>query len=89
MNGLCLTLVNSIDTYFDFNQCILLSLQKFGLKVHIRDSHSFTPLLEEPGPNGRPRHLLLGRDEKETHRQIAQFSKRDAEVSSLEQPVPS
>ncbi|XP_072026882.1 pyridine nucleotide-disulfide oxidoreductase domain-containing protein 2-like [Amphiura filiformis] len=57
-----------------------LELKKHGLKVYIRDSHSFTPLLEEPGPSGRPRSLLLGRNEQETCRQIAQFSKRDAEM---------
>nr|XP_054766212.1 pyridine nucleotide-disulfide oxidoreductase domain-containing protein 2-like [Lytechinus pictus] len=32
-----------------------LELKKHGLKVHLRSDHAFTPLLEEPGPNGRPR----------------------------------
>lgn len=60
-----------------------LELKKHGLKVHIRDSHSFTPLLEEPcGPEGRPRHLMLGRDDEATYKSIAQFSKRDAEMYS-------
>ncbi len=62
---------------------VVIFFQKHGLKVHIRQNHSFTPLLEEPGPTGRPRYLLLGRDEQETYHQIAKFSKRDAEVKTI------
>ncbi|XP_041476921.1 pyridine nucleotide-disulfide oxidoreductase domain-containing protein 2-like [Lytechinus variegatus] len=57
-----------------------LELKKHGLKVHLRSDHAFTPLLEEPGPNGRPRSLLMSKDEEFTKQQIAQFSKKDAEV---------
>ncbi|XP_038071097.1 pyridine nucleotide-disulfide oxidoreductase domain-containing protein 2-like [Patiria miniata] len=55
-----------------------LELKKHGLKVHIRDSYAYTPLLEDPGPNGKPRSLLLSCDQKKTYEQIAQFSERDA-----------
>ncbi|XP_030841597.1 pyridine nucleotide-disulfide oxidoreductase domain-containing protein 2 [Strongylocentrotus purpuratus] len=57
-----------------------LELKKHGLKVHLRSDHAFTPLLEEPGPNGRPRSLLMSKDEEFTKQQIAQFSKKDAEA---------
>nr|XP_054766376.1 pyridine nucleotide-disulfide oxidoreductase domain-containing protein 2-like [Lytechinus pictus] len=57
-----------------------LELKKHGLKVHLRSDHAFTPLLEEPGPNGRPRSLLMSKDEEFTKQQIAQFSQKDAEV---------
>lgn len=46
----------------------------------MRSDHAFTPLLEEPGLNGRPRSLLMSKDEEFTKQQIAQFSKKDAEV---------
>ena len=48
--------------------------------MHIRDSYAYTPLLEEPGANGKPRSLLLSCDEKKTYEQIAQFSEKDAKV---------
>ncbi|MFQ5418128.1 MAG: phytoene desaturase family protein [Myxococcota bacterium] len=49
-----------------------LGLAARGLSLLPRDPASFTPL-----PDGRG--LLLGRDAAETHRQIRQFSARDAE----------
>ncbi|XP_072177377.1 pyridine nucleotide-disulfide oxidoreductase domain-containing protein 2-like [Diadema setosum] len=57
-----------------------LELKKHGLKVYLRPEHAFTPLLEEPGPSGRPRSLLMSRDEEFTKQQIAQFSQKDAEA---------
>lgn len=57
-----------------------LELMKRGLKVYTRPHYAFTPLLEEPGLNGRPRSLLMGQDHAETYKQIAQFSKKDAEA---------
>jgi len=52
-------------------------LQRHGLRVLPRDPYSFTPLLEDRSP---PRSLLLGHDTAQTQRQIAQFSRKDAEV---------
>lgn len=59
----------------------LIYLQKYGLKVYLRDPNSFTPMLEEPQPStGLPRSLLIGSDHKLTHQQISAFSKKDADV---------
>ncbi|XP_075280326.1 pyridine nucleotide-disulfide oxidoreductase domain-containing protein 2 isoform X3 [Opisthocomus hoazin] len=52
-------------------------LQRHGLRVLPRDPYSFTPLLEDRSP---PRSLLLGHDTAQTQRQIAQFSRKDAEA---------
>ncbi|XP_075280324.1 pyridine nucleotide-disulfide oxidoreductase domain-containing protein 2 isoform X2 [Opisthocomus hoazin] len=54
-----------------------LELQRHGLRVLPRDPYSFTPLLEDRSP---PRSLLLGHDTAQTQRQIAQFSRKDAEA---------
>ncbi|RDD38840.1 Pyridine nucleotide-disulfide oxidoreductase domain-containing protein 2 [Trichoplax sp. H2] len=56
-----------------------LELKKFGLKVYIRDPSSYTPVLKEYS-NGVPKALMLGRDGDENRRQIAQFSRHDAEI---------
>ena len=53
-------------------------LQKHGLKVHLRNPDSYTPCLK----NGRS--LLLGSDMEENKRQIAKFSKQDAEVNGAQ-----
>lgn len=52
-----------------------LELKKYGLKVYLRNPSSYTPLL---GQTGRGSSLTLGPDQAETHRQIAQFSEKDA-----------
>lgn len=52
-----------------------LELKKYGLKVYLRNPSSYTPLL---GRTGRGSSLTLGPDQAETHRQIAQFSEKDA-----------
>lgn len=54
--------------------------QKYGLKVYMRDPHSFTPMLEE-GVGGRPpRSLLLGADLAKNQLEIGKFSEKDAKV---------
>ena len=50
-----------------------LNLAKHGLEVLARDPSSFTPL-----PDGR--FLLLGHDDESNRREIAKFSRRDAEA---------
>lgn len=56
------------------------SVQKHGLKVYMRDPHSFTPILEE-GVGGRPpRSLLLGADLAKNQQEIGKFSEKDAKV---------
>ncbi|XP_059803157.1 pyridine nucleotide-disulfide oxidoreductase domain-containing protein 2 isoform X1 [Hypanus sabinus] len=55
-----------------------LELKRHGLRVHIRDPSSFTPMLEDGVGGNPPRSLLLGSDTKETQRQIARFSLNDA-----------
>lgn len=57
-----------------------LELKKYGLKVYLRDPNSYTPLIKPGGLNGQAKSLLLGRDTEENVRQIAQFSKKDAEM---------
>jgi phytoene dehydrogenase-like protein len=49
-----------------------LRLKHHGLKILPRNPSSFTPMLDG-------RHLLMGPNEQENHRQIAKFSPRDAE----------
>ncbi|XP_077992176.1 pyridine nucleotide-disulfide oxidoreductase domain-containing protein 2-like [Glandiceps talaboti] len=52
-----------------------LELKKHGLKVHLRDSFSFTPILD-----GKNSYLLLGQNKEETRKEIAKFSAKDAEA---------
>src|SRR5687768_18347735 len=49
-----------------------LKLKQYGLEILPRNPSSFTPLLDG-------RSLLMGPDERMTCREIAKFSKRDAE----------
>ncbi|XP_020040374.2 pyridine nucleotide-disulfide oxidoreductase domain-containing protein 2 [Castor canadensis] len=57
-----------------------LELKKHGLRLHLRNPYSFTPMLEE-GTGGKvPRSLLLGTDMAENQEQIAQFSQKDAQA---------
>ncbi|XP_051883412.1 pyridine nucleotide-disulfide oxidoreductase domain-containing protein 2 [Pristis pectinata] len=55
-----------------------LELKKHGLRVHIRNPSSFTPMLEDGVGGNPPRSLLMGSDMEETQKQIAQFSLKDA-----------
>ncbi|XP_036294686.1 pyridine nucleotide-disulfide oxidoreductase domain-containing protein 2 isoform X1 [Pipistrellus kuhlii] len=57
-----------------------LELKKHGLRVYLRDPHSFTPMLEEGTGGKAPRSLLMGSDLAENQRQIAQFSQKDAQA---------
>ncbi|XP_036994876.2 pyridine nucleotide-disulfide oxidoreductase domain-containing protein 2 isoform X2 [Artibeus jamaicensis] len=57
-----------------------LELKKHGLKLHLRDPYSFTPLLEEGAGGKLPRSLLLGNDMAENQKQIARFSQKDAQA---------
>ncbi|KAM5272304.1 pyridine nucleotide-disulfide oxidoreductase domain-containing protein 2 [Ctenodactylus gundi] len=57
-----------------------LDLKKHGLRLHLRNPYSFTPMLEE-GTGGKvPRSLLLGTDVAENQKQIARFSQKDAQA---------
>ena len=56
-------------------------LQEHGLRWHIKDPSSFTPLRHSS------RSLLLSSDMAENQRQIAQFSKKDAAVG-VSRPPP-
>eukprot|EP00731_Ephydatia_muelleri_P020514 Em0013g241a len=51
-----------------------LELKKHGLKVYHRDYSSFTPI------RGSQRSLILGTDEIQNCKHIAQFSPKDAQV---------
>ncbi|XP_064125542.1 pyridine nucleotide-disulfide oxidoreductase domain-containing protein 2 isoform X3 [Loxodonta africana] len=57
-----------------------LELKKHGLKLHLRNPHSFTPMWEEGTEGKVPRSLLLGTDMAENQKQIAQFSQKDAQA---------
>ncbi|XP_008586872.1 PREDICTED: pyridine nucleotide-disulfide oxidoreductase domain-containing protein 2 isoform X2 [Galeopterus variegatus] len=57
-----------------------LELKKHGLRLYLRNPHSFTPILEERAGGKVPRSLLLGTDMVENQKQIAQFSQKDAQA---------
>nr|XP_014346389.1 PREDICTED: pyridine nucleotide-disulfide oxidoreductase domain-containing protein 2 [Latimeria chalumnae] len=57
-----------------------LELKKHGLKIYLRNPHSFTPILEEGSLGRPPRSLTLSQDPAENREQIGQFSKRDAKA---------
>ncbi|KAM8911777.1 pyridine nucleotide-disulfide oxidoreductase domain-containing protein 2 isoform 1-T1 [Lycaon pictus] len=57
-----------------------LELKKHGLRLHLRNPYSFTPMLEESMGSKVPRSLLLGTDMAENQKQIAQFSRKDAQA---------
>lgn len=57
-----------------------LELKKHGLKIHLRNPYSFTPMLEEGTLSKVPRSLLLGTDVAENQKQISQFSQKDAQA---------
>uniref|UniRef100_A0A0D9R0F9 Pyridine nucleotide-disulfide oxidoreductase domain-containing protein 2 n=1 Tax=Chlorocebus sabaeus TaxID=60711 RepID=A0A0D9R0F9_CHLSB len=57
-----------------------LELKKHGLRLHLRNPYSFTPMLQEGAGSKVPRSLLLGTDMAENQKQIAQFSRKDAQV---------
>uniref|UniRef100_A0A8C8ZDT9 Pyridine nucleotide-disulfide oxidoreductase domain-containing protein 2 n=1 Tax=Prolemur simus TaxID=1328070 RepID=A0A8C8ZDT9_PROSS len=57
-----------------------LELKKHGLRLHLRNPHSFSPMLEEGTGSKTPRSLLLGTDMAENQKQIAQFSQKDAQA---------
>lgn len=57
-----------------------LELKKHGLKLHLRNPYSFTPMLEEGTLSKPPRSLLLGTDVAENQKQISQFSRKDAQA---------
>uniref|UniRef100_A0A8D2FHB6 Pyridine nucleotide-disulfide oxidoreductase domain-containing protein 2 n=2 Tax=Theropithecus gelada TaxID=9565 RepID=A0A8D2FHB6_THEGE len=57
-----------------------LELKKHGLRLHLRNPYSFTPMLEDGVGSKVPRSLLLGTDMAENQKQIAQFSRKDAQV---------
>ncbi|XP_051680014.2 pyridine nucleotide-disulfide oxidoreductase domain-containing protein 2 isoform X2 [Oryctolagus cuniculus] len=57
-----------------------LELKKHGLRLHLRNPHSFTPMLEEGVGSRVPRSLLLGTDAVENQKQIARFSQKDAQA---------
>nr|XP_039257173.1 pyridine nucleotide-disulfide oxidoreductase domain-containing protein 2-like [Styela clava] len=55
-----------------------LNLEKHGLKVHLRQTVAFTPILED-GVNGKPpRSLCLYPDEKMNEEELKKFSMKDA-----------
>ncbi|XP_013392053.1 pyridine nucleotide-disulfide oxidoreductase domain-containing protein 2 isoform X2 [Lingula anatina] len=56
-----------------------LELKKHGLKVYLRDPNSYTPVLGAT-KDSSCRSLILGRDASANYRQIAQFSKKDADA---------
>uniref|UniRef100_A0A4W3HFB7 Pyridine nucleotide-disulfide oxidoreductase domain-containing protein 2 n=1 Tax=Callorhinchus milii TaxID=7868 RepID=A0A4W3HFB7_CALMI len=66
-----------------------LELKKHGLKVHLRDPSSFTPLLEDGVGGKPPRSLLLGTNTSENQRQISQFSAKDAQTYDQYEAVMS
>ncbi|KAF6317788.1 pyridine nucleotide-disulfide oxidoreductase domain 2 [Rhinolophus ferrumequinum] len=57
-----------------------LELKEHGLRLHLRNPYSFTPMLEEGTGSKVPRSLLLGTNMVENQKQIAQFSQKDAQA---------
>ncbi|KAF7219983.1 pyridine nucleotide-disulfide oxidoreductase domain 2 [Nothobranchius furzeri] len=60
--------------------CSDLELKKHGLKVYMRNPHSFTPMLEEGVRGAPPRSLTLGPDLASNQKEIGKFSQKDAQV---------
>lgn len=58
----------------------LLTVQKHGLKVYMRDPHAFTPMLEDGVRGQPPRSLLLGNNMARNQKEIGKFSEKDAKV---------
>ncbi|XP_062501517.1 pyridine nucleotide-disulfide oxidoreductase domain-containing protein 2-like [Corticium candelabrum] len=56
-----------------------LKLKDFGLQLYLRDTVSFTPLVDSK-VGQKPAFLLLSRDMAETQRQIAKFSIKDSKA---------
>jgi len=54
-----------------------LELKKYGLKVHLRDPSSYTPIRPDLAIPGGPQSLTLGLCGKTNKEQIGQFSLRD------------
>ncbi|XP_068183413.1 pyridine nucleotide-disulfide oxidoreductase domain-containing protein 2-like [Antennarius striatus] len=57
-----------------------LELKKHGLKVYMRDPHTFSPLLEEGVRGAPPRSLTLGSDQSMNQMEIGKFSLKDAKA---------
>ena len=57
-------------------------MQKYGLKLHMRNPSSYTPLLESYWKPGGARSLTLSNDIDFNRSQISKFSVRDAKVSN-------
>jgi hypothetical protein len=55
-----------------------LELEKYGFKYLARDPSSFTPTLASSPYRGK--YLMLGENEKDNYKSIAQFSTKDAET---------
>ncbi|XP_014673153.1 PREDICTED: pyridine nucleotide-disulfide oxidoreductase domain-containing protein 2-like isoform X2 [Priapulus caudatus] len=60
-----------------------LELVKHGLKLHLRDPCSYTPILESEVSRGCPQSLLMGPQAGLTVQEIGKFSKKDAEAFPL------
>ncbi|XP_027863688.1 pyridine nucleotide-disulfide oxidoreductase domain-containing protein 2 [Xiphophorus couchianus] len=60
--------------------CRDLELKKHGLKVYMREPHSFTPMLEEGIKGAAPRSLTLGSDLAKNLNEIGKFSQKDAKA---------
>lgn len=62
-------------------------LQKYGLKVYLRNPSSYTPLLEPGGKDRKAHSLCLGPDAEQNKKQISQFSDRDAQVKHKNEQI--
>jgi len=60
-----------------------LQLKKHGLKVHLRDPSSYTPIRSDMWKEDGPRSLTLGMCGKKNHAEISKFSKKDADMFAL------
>ncbi|KAK3914903.1 Pyridine nucleotide-disulfide oxidoreductase domain-containing protein 2 [Frankliniella fusca] len=60
-----------------------LQLKKFGLKVHLRNPSSFTPLSQKYWKNNTSKSLILGQDDAFNFQQISLFSVKDAKAYEL------
>ncbi|KAF0294189.1 Pyridine nucleotide-disulfide oxidoreductase domain-containing protein 2 [Amphibalanus amphitrite] len=59
-----------------------LELKRHGLKVHLRNPSSYTPLRPEFRPASGATSLTLSADHRFNQQQIGRFSERDAQVRS-------
>lgn len=63
------------------SSCVeFVMFQEHGLKLYLRDPHSYTPLREPFWRDNNRKSLTLGRDKDKNREEISKFCKKDSKV---------